>query len=67
VLGKNFDSTVSVNWVESSTFIDETLGEETYAQGIGRIYRRFKNIRFKIDGNIESGYDVTWSLKSWKK
>ena len=67
VLGKRFDSTVSVNWIESSTFIDETLGEEMYAQGVGRIHRRFKNIRFKANGNIESGYDVTWSLKSWKK
>ena len=65
--GRNFDSTVSVNWVESTTFIDEMLGEETYAQGIGRIYRRFKNIRFKANGNIESGTDVTWKLISWKK
>jgi hypothetical protein len=65
--GRNFDSTVSVNWVESTTFIDEMLGEETYAQGIGRIYRRFKNIRFKTNGNIESGTDVTWKIISWKK
>jgi len=65
--GRNFDSTVSINWVESTTFIDEMLGEETYAQGLGRIYRRFKNIRFKTNGNIESGTDVTWKIISWKK
>lgn len=64
--GVIYDSTITVEQVDEENLIERMFAEEKYASGRGLIYRRSIDVRTTVSGEIESGYDVSIRLISFK-
>jgi hypothetical protein len=62
-----FDSTATVLQEEEENLIERYFIEEKFATNVGMIYRRDQSLQTALNGNIESGYDVSIRLISFKQ
>lgn len=63
----SFDSTATVLQEEEENLIERYFIEEKFATNVGRIYRRDQSLQTALNGTIESGYDVSMRLISFKQ
>lgn len=61
------DSTITVIQQDELSLINRNYAEEVYARNIGLIYRKHIEIETNPDGTVISGFDITYSLKSFNK
>lgn len=60
-----FDSTLTVMQKDVQTLISSDYQKEVFARNIGLIYKKFVQLKRKIDGTIISGTDYTYTIVSW--
>ena len=63
----SFDSTITISIREESNLIEQIFTEAIYGINNGLVYRKDRNVRTKLNGKIESGYEATIQLISFSK
>lgn len=62
-----FDSVLTVLQKDENSLIDEYYAEEKYAKNIGPIYKKLTNLQKEVNGNVKSGFDITYTLIDYGK
>lgn len=62
-----FDTTLTVIQQDEENLIEKFYIEEKYASGVGLIYKKITSLKTEVNGNIKSGFDVTYTITQFGK
>jgi hypothetical protein len=63
--GHSFTSTLKVIQLNKKNLIEDQYAEEVYARSIGMIYKRYKNVKTEVSGEIISGVDYSFTVNAY--